>query len=127
MSYSAYCTKKTCYTKYSCKKVTLKLKKNVLKYKINTFTLSKKKKKEYYKNKFKNYQNNIKKTFQTIDEILGRSKYKTNKINCLSKTGKDIYEPIKIANTFNKHFSTVSSKLIFQLPPSTIKYLFIFH
>ena len=33
-----------------------------------------------------------------------------------------MYEPTEIANTLNEHFSTVSSKLISQLPPSTTKY-----
>ena len=99
-----------------------KAKKKYIKVKNQYFHLIKRKKKEYYKNKFTNYQNNIKKTWQTINEILGRSKYNTNKINCLSKVGKDIYEPTEIANTLNEHFSTVSSKLISQLPPSTTKY-----
>ena len=99
-----------------------KAKEKYIKVKNQYFHLIKRKKKEYYKNKFTNYQNNIKKTWQTINEILGRSKNNTNKINCLSKTGKDIYEPTEIANTLNDHFSTVSSKLISQLPPSTTKY-----
>ena len=98
-----------------------KAKEKYNKVKNQYFHLIKRKKKEYYKNKFTNYQNNIKKTWQTINEILGRSKNNT-KINCLSKTGKDIYEPTEIANTLNDHFSTVSSKLISQLPPSTTKY-----
>ena len=98
-----------------------KVKEKYIKVKNQYFHLIKRKKK-YYKNKFTNYQNNIKKTWQTINEILERSKYNTNKINFLLKVGKDICEPTEIANTLNEHFSTVSSKLISQLPPSTIKY-----
>ena len=114
--------KKDRLNKIFLQKNNTKAKETYIKVKNQYFHLIKRKKKEYYKNKFTNYQNNIKKTWQTINEILGRSKYNTNKINCLSKAGKDIYKPIEIANTLNEHFSTVSSKLISQLPPSTTKY-----
>ena len=99
-----------------------KAKEKYIKVKNQYFHLIKRKKKEYYKSKFINYQNNIKKTWQTINKILVRSKYNTNKINCLSKVGKDIYKPTEIANTLNEHFSVISSKLLSQLPPSTTKY-----
>ena len=70
------------------------------------------KKNEYFKNKFKKYKHDIKKTWQTINEILGRTKANISKTNCILEAGKMIYEPKKIANTFNTHFSTISCKLI---------------
>ena len=38
------------------------------------------------------------------------------------EAGKMIYEPKEIANTFNTHFSTISCKLISQLPASATNY-----
>ena len=63
----------------------------------------------------------MKKTRKTTNKILGISKCNTNKIIFLSKAGKDIYKPNEIANTFIDYFSTVSCKLISQLPPSSTK------
>ena len=45
-----------------------------------------------------------------------------SKTNCVLKAGKLIYEPKEIANTFNTHFSTISCKLISQLPVSAANY-----
>ena len=53
----------------------------------------------------------MKKTWQTINEILGRTKANIRKTNCILEAGKMIYEPKEIANTFNTHFSTISCKL----------------
>ena len=87
-----------------------------------TYHLIKQKKKEYFKKKFKKYKHDIKKTWQTINEILGRTKANINKTNCVLKAEKLIYEPNEIANTFNTHFSTISCKLISQLSVSATNY-----
>ena len=97
-------------------------KEKYLKIRNQYFHLIKQKKREYFKNKFKNYKHDIKKTWQTINEILGRTKANISKTNCILEAGKMIYEPKEIANTFNTHFSTISCKLISQLPASAANY-----
>ena len=99
-----------------------KILKKFLKIRNQYFHLIKQKKREYFKNKFKNYKHDIKKTWQTINEILGRTKANISKTNCILEAGKMIYEPKEIANTFNTHFSTISCKLISQLPASAANY-----
>ena len=82
-------------------------KEKYLKIRNQYYHLIKQKKKEYFMNKFKKYKHDIKKTWQTINEILGRTKANINKTNCVLKAEKCIFEPKEIANTFNTHFSTI--------------------
>ena len=86
------------------------------------FHLINKKKQDYYQNRFTKYRSNLKKTWQTINGILGRSKHKNIKTHCIINNGKVIHEPYEIANSFNEHFVNISSTLTSQLPAATTSF-----
>ena len=94
-------------------------KQKYLKVKNKYFYLINKKKKDYYQKRFTKYQSNLKKIWQTINEILGRTKHKTLKTYTIIRNDKVMHEPFEIANAFNEHFSNISSTLTSQLPTAT--------
>ena len=68
-------------------------------------------KQKYYNYTFNNYKNNMKKTWKTINETLGK-KTKNNKLpTMITHDSKNITDPKEISNTFNSYFATVGSNL----------------
>ena len=62
-------------------------------------------KQNYFKNLFTIHKNDIKKTWHSI-----------NLLPLITANGKDLTEPVEIANHFNDYFSTVAENLIQKIP-----------
>ena len=89
----------------------------VLKNKLNTFNkmLSKtirEAKMSYYKHEFDNNRSNVRKTWNTINEILCKTKQKQHGLKSIISNGKKINDPIEIVNQFNDFFINVGPNLI---------------
>ena len=72
-------------------------------------------KQNYFKNLFTKNKNDIKKTWHSINLLLGKEK---KQLGCkdISAEGKDLTEPVKIANHFNNYFSIVAENLVKKIP-----------
>ena len=68
----------------------------------------------YFNSKFAQYQNDIKKTWNNINKLLGKSS--PNKSVELDINNTLISEPTAIANAFTKHFSSVAPNLQKKIP-----------
>ena len=67
---------------------------------------------QYFKNQLSMYENNIRKTWDTIKEILGKIALNSKKLpNMIVVEGKSIFEEAEVAKEFNKHFTTIGPKL----------------
>ena len=79
------------------------------------------KKKEHMQSQFQKYQNNIRKTWQLMKNLLGKARNKFHSTS-INYNGVLINKPVEIANSFNNHFSTIANKLIEKLPSSPNKF-----
>ena len=71
--------------------------------------------KKYFENSFNRYNNNIKNTWKTLNQLMGRKK--SQSLPCtFSLDGINESNPKTIANAFNEHFSTVAIKLDASIP-----------
>ena len=68
-------------------------------------------KKSYYHETFVKYKNNMKKTWKTINETLGKRKKVTKIPTTISYNNNLITTPSAIANAFNTYFATVGTNL----------------
>ena len=59
-------------------------------------------------------KNNVKKTWNVINSVLGRKKEK--QLFKLRVAGKDINDEVEIANEFNNYFSNVAENLVNKIP-----------
>ena len=75
-------------------------------------------KKQYYNNKFKQFSGDGKKTWQTINQILGRTLEKSSIPNTFISNEKILPGELEIAEGFNDFFSNIGPKLAEQIPPS---------
>ena len=82
------------------------------------------KKTEYYQSKFHQYKWNIKKTWQCINYLLGKSQTsKSNSFNInYNKKLVHVNDPVEISNIFNDYFSNISSSLVKLLPSASTKF-----
>ena len=77
-------------------------------------------KKLYYSNAFLKYQNNTKKTWAIMKEIIGKSKIHSKTLpKRISVNGNEIYSECEIASHFNKYFVDIGPTLAKNIPPST--------
>ena len=77
----------------------------------------------YYKSKFQDYANDIKKTWTTIRELLGSCSKKGRAIPDIFVDGGKAYNGYsEITEGFNEFFSNVGSKLADKIPPSTVNF-----
>ena len=77
-------------------------------------------KKQYYSRLILKYQRNIKKTWNVMKEIIGKSKLQSEKFpRKISIEGNDIYNECEIANQFNNYFSKVGPTLAKDIEIST--------
>ena len=76
-------------------------------------------KKEYFRTKFDQYKCDMKKSWQCINYLLGKSSAPQSANFSLNHQGASIKDPIKISNIFNDHFANISSTLLKALPPAT--------
>ena len=72
-------------------------------------------KQNYFKNLFTKHKNDIKQTWHSINLLLGKEK-KQSGCKIISAEGRDLTEPIEIANHFNNYFSTVAENLVKKIP-----------
>ena len=79
------------------------------------------KKKKHVQNQFKKHQNNIRKTWQLMKNLLGKVRDKSSSTS-ISYEGAHVNKPVEIANCFNHHFSTIAKKLTDKLPLSASKF-----
>ena len=70
---------------------------------------------------FQKHQNNFRKTWQLMKNLLGKTRNKFNSTS-INYNGVLISKPVEIANGFNDHFSTIAKKLIDKLPSSPNKF-----
>ena len=68
-------------------------------------------KQNYFKNLFTKHKNDIKKTWHSINLLLSKEK-KQSGCKIISAEGKDLTEPVEIANHFNNYFLTVAENLV---------------
>ena len=71
------------------------------------------KKKDYFENQFIKYKNNVKLTWQTINQVLHRNKNKGRLSDSFREKNKDVSfpDPVVIANRFNEYFVNVGPNL----------------
>ena len=74
-------------------------------------TLIRKGKREYYHNKFESTKSNIRQTWKTINEIIGRNKAKNHQNAFKTDSGNIVTEPGNIADCFNNFFVEIGPNL----------------
>ena len=74
-------------------------------------------KSDYYTNIFSNFRNNVKKMWENLNKLTGKSKIK-NSINNIISDNKILTNPQEISNAFNTFFTNVASNLDSKLPAS---------
>ena len=77
--------------------------------------LLRKSKKSYYASYFENFQNNSKKLWCGVKEIINTQAKKRNEGISLNINGKVESDNKTVANSFNKYFTTIAQKLIDKL------------
>ena len=68
-------------------------------------------KRSYYHNTFRNYKNNMKKTWRIINETLGKTNQKNNLPMFIEHNNTLITDSNSISNTFNDYFANIGSDL----------------
>ena len=80
-------------------------------------------KKHYYQNKIEKCKNNLKTTWKTMKEIIGRSKvFHQNLPNNLKINKKSITDKKIIADKFNEFFINIGPNLAAKIPPSNMNF-----
>ena len=85
-------------------------------YKNRVDALTRKTKKDYYRNIFANYKNNTSKLWKTINNLTKPPQPKESFTNIIHE-GKILTDAGDISDAFNKFFTTVATKLDSNLPP----------
>ena len=81
-------------------------------YKNLFYTIKKKAKKIYYSNKLLKCTGDVKKTWNVMKDIIGKSKTKSTNLTCkLTINNVDLYNKPKIADAFNDFFTNIGQKL----------------
>ena len=80
------------------------------------------KKTEYYQSKFHQYKSNIKKTWQCINYLLGKSQTSKSNLFNINYNKKLVDDTVEISNIFNDYFSNISSSLVKLLPSANTKF-----
>ena len=89
----------------------------------STYTkLKRKNKNDYYTNLLNNYKNDIRKTWKTLNSIIGRNNGTNNNIDKFENNGDYITEPEKIAEGFCTYFSQIGEKFAASIPNATKPY-----
>ena len=89
----------------------------------NLYTrLIRKAKHQYFNDKFLQFTNNSKKTWQTINEVLGRNKNVSDIPNTFISNENVLSSDFEIAEGFNKFFANIGPKLASNIPQSNKQY-----
>ena len=76
----------------------------------------------YYNNEFSKYSDNLKKSWETINQILNRDKKSNQSPSYILVNSERITDKQKIADHFNAYFATVGETLASNIPKSNSKY-----
>ena len=115
-------TKQKLYNK-NLKKPSEENKERYLTYKNLFEKLKHNAKQQYYKNLINSYQNNARKTWATIKEILGKNALNSKKLpNLIILEGKSIFKEEDIATEFNRFFTEIGPKLAKKVKKARKKY-----
>ena len=98
--------------------------KKVSKNKKLLLSFNKQQKENIYSKQLKSHTNNIKKTWQVLNNLMGRNLFKLQTTSLLHKN-KTLTDNIEIANAFNEHFSNAAVKLAKNLPNLILTFLII--
>jgi len=82
-----------------------------LKYRNSYYKLKRKAKQMYYTKLFNDYQYDIRRTWQTINNLIGKTSTKSTLAQVFKTDQGIVSDPHKIANEFNMYFSTIGHKL----------------
>ena len=89
----------------------------------NSFEKILKSSKKHYQNKLEKCRNNLKTTWETMKEIIGKSKvFHQNLPNNLKINKKSITDKKIIANKLNEFFINIGSNLAAKIPPSNMNF-----
>ena len=97
-----------CRTKNPLKRE--KLVNKVKTYKKYILSLTRKSKANHINNFFQENKLNLFKTWEDIRKIINITTKESKEINCIQVGNKTINNPIKIANNFNNHFTSIAEK-----------------
>ena len=76
-------------------------------------------KKQYYSKLIIKYKNNVKKTWEVIKKVIGKTKsYNHSLLRKLNIDNEEIYNQKTIAESFNTFFINIGSNLANKIPPS---------
>ena len=78
-------------------------------------------KKHYHQSCFHRFKNDIKKTWDSINDIVNRTSEKQNLPNSFNINGEEISEPRRIADEFNEYFINLGPNLAEKINPSLDK------
>lgn len=98
---------------------------NIDKFKVYNKTYNKLKrtaKHSYYRDKFEEYSGNMKKTWETIREVLGTQKHREDIPDFFQTKGKIITGSSNIAEGFNDFFSGIGPELADKIEPSGVNF-----
>ena len=76
---------------------------------------------KHYDKLFTQYKGDIKKTWQTISEIICKSNTKRKTLDKIIVDSKVIIDKEELCNKFNEFFANISPKLATQIKPATNK------
>jgi hypothetical protein len=76
-------------------------------------------KKNHITSELDSYKNNMKKTWQTLNNLLGRNVKPKTPSHFTDDDGSEIKDPIEIANKFNNFFTNIGPSLAAKIPPQT--------
>ena len=79
-------------------------------------------KKTYYDTKFTDFSTNMRKTWDTIREVIGSKKHRENIPDYFRNNGRLLIESLDIAEGFNDFFSGIGPKLANEIPPSNVNF-----
>ena len=69
-------------------------------------------KKNHYTNYFNENNNNLRKIWEGIKELVNIKPKNREPINCIVSNGKNVTDPKEISSVFNKYFSTIADDLL---------------
>jgi hypothetical protein len=104
--------------KISCKKPTLVNQTKFKNYRNIYNSLIKLAKKLYYEKLFAKYQNNLKKSWQLIHEVIKKSSSKSDSVQHILVNNISITDPLLIANHFNEFFSNIALDIVKEIVPT---------
>ena len=91
-------------------------------YKKYILSLTRKSKANHFNNFFQENKLNLFKTWEDIRKIINITTKESKEINCIQVGNKTINNPIKIANNFNNHFTSIAEKIEDNLVKSKFNY-----